>query len=274
MIKNEIEMYKQNLKLSEKKERTITQYENYILEFVEFSEIENKEDITKEKLIAFKDYMQEQYKVNTVNIKITILNAFIEFLGLDNTYKLKHLKKQQRATIENVLNQNDYERLLRIAKARNKITMYYLMQTLAETGIRISELQYITVEAVKKGKAVFDSKGTVERTALITKKLQKELLKYCQENGITKGIIFSSKNGNVLDTAYIYREIQWIAGQARINKKKAHPHSFRHLFAKNYLANPKHNIVDLRNLLGHKDISTTEIYLQKSEKELRETLEA
>ena len=77
---------------------------------------------------------------------------------------------------------------------------------------------------------------------------------------------------HTLDEAYIYKEIQWIAGQARINKKKAHPHSFRHLFAKNYLKVPGHNIADLKNILGHKSISTTEIYLQKSERELQETL--
>ena len=146
-------------------------------------------------------------------------------------------------------------------------------ETLEETGIRISELEHITVEAVKKGEAVFDSKGTVERKAFINKKLQKELLKYCKEEGIKTGIIFKSRNGNPLDSAYIYKEIQWIAGQARIKKSKAHPHSFRHLFAKNYLSKPGHNIADLKNILGHKNISTTEIYLQKSTRELKETLE-
>lgn len=274
-INEHIEDYKTSLRLSEKKDKTIAQYEGYILEFIDYAEadIRTKEDITKEDLISFKEYMQREYKVNTVNIKITILNAFIEFIGLDHSYKLKHLKKQQKATLENVLSQNDYERLLRIAEARNKTTMYYLMETLAEMGIRISELKYITVEAVKKGVAVFDSKGTVERKAFINKKLQKDLLKYCKDKGIDKGIIFISRNGNPLDEAYIYKEIQWIAGQARIKKSKAHPHSFRHLFAKNYLSKPGHNIADLKNLLGHKNISTTEIYLQKSERELKETLE-
>ena len=212
-INEYIEDYKTDLKLSEKPEKTINQYVGYIQEFLNYTdkEINTKEDITKESLINFKEYMQEKYKVNTVNIKITILNSFVYFLGLDHSYKLKHLKQQQKATLENVLTPTDYERLLRIAKARNKITMYYLMETLAEVGIRISELKYITVEAVKKGVATFDSKGTVERKAFINKKIQKELLSYCKDNGITKGIIFVSKNGNPLDEAYIYRQIQWIA---------------------------------------------------------------
>ena len=273
MIEDNIKEYKDSLKLSEKEENTINQYEGYLKEFIEYANIESKEDITKEKLIEFKEYMQEKYKTNTINIKITVINAFITFIGLDSSYKLKHLKKQQKATLENVLTQTDYERLLRIAKVKNKKVMYYIMETLAETGIRISELEHITVEAVKKGEAVFDSKGTVERKAFINKKLQKELLKYCKEEEIKTGIIFKSRNGNPLDSAYIYKEIQWIAGQARIKKSKAHPHSFRHLFAKNYLSKPGHNIADLKNILGHKNISTTEIYLQKSTRELKETLE-
>ena len=273
MIEDNIKEYKDSLKLSEKEENTINQYEGYLKEFIEYANIKRKEDITKEKLIEYKEYMQEKYKTNTINIKITVINAFITFIGLDSSYKLKHLKKQQKATLENVLTQTDYERLLRIAKVKNKKVMYYIMETLEETGIRISELEHITVEAVKKGEAVFDSKGTVERKAFINKKLQKELLKYCKEEGIKTGIIFKSRNGNPLDSAYIYKEIQWIAGQARIKKSKAHPHSFRHLFAKNYLSKPGHNIADLKNILGHKNISTTEIYLQKSTRELKETLE-
>ena len=104
--------------------------------------------------------------------------------------------------------------------------MYYLMETLAEMGIRISELQYVTVEAVKKGVAVFDSKGTVERKAFINKKLKKELLKYCNDNNITTGIIFKSRNGNPLDEAYIYKEIQWIARTGKNKQEESTPTQF------------------------------------------------
>lgn len=218
-ILKDIESYKTQLRLAEREERTINQYESYILEFINYADIKTKEDITKEHLISFKEYMQENYKPNTINIKITVLNAFIMFLELDDSYKLKYLKKQQKATIENVLSPNDYERLLRIAKKKDKIQMYYLMETLRYTGVRISELKYITVETVKRGKAVFDSKGTIQRTAFINKKLQKELLQYCKEAGIKEGIIFISKRGNPLDEAYIYKQIQWIARTSK-NKKR------------------------------------------------------
>ncbi len=274
MIFEDIESYKKKVKLSENADETVKQYEGYILEFVNWADIKSKEDITKQKLIEFKEYMQTQYKVNTVNIKITVINSFLKFIGFNDNYKLDQLKVQEKATIENALSPVDYDRLLRIAERKGKIRTKYIMKVLAETGIRISELKYITVEAVKRGVAVFDSKGTVERKAFINKKLQKELLKYCKEKNIKSGMIFASRNGNPLDEAYIYKEIQWVAGQARVNKKKAHPHSFRHLFAKNYLKVADHNIVDLKNLLGHKSLNTTEIYLKKSEKELRNTLES
>lgn len=226
MIIDNIEQYKEKLRLSEKEEKTIKQYESYIKEFIDFADVKEVADISKDKLIEFKDYMQENYKTNTVNIKITILNAFIDFLELDHTYKLKHLKKQQKTTLENVLTQVDYERLLRIAQAKNKTTMYYLMQVLAEVGIRISELKYITVEAVKKGVAVFNSKGTVERKAFINKRLQKELLTYCKQKGIDKGIIFKSRNGNPLNEAYIYKEIQWVARTSEDKKEQGTPSQF------------------------------------------------
>lgn len=223
MINNKIEEYKNNLRLSEKKENTIKQYEGYIREFIQLCDIKQQKDITKEKLIEYKEFLQQEYKVNTINIKITILNAFMDFLGLDNTYKLKHLKKQQKTTIENVLTQTDYERLLRIADARNKERIKYIMKVLAETGIRISELQYVTLEAVKKGVAVYDNKGTVEKKAFFNKKLQKELIKYCKDNNISQGIIFASKNGNALDQAYIYKEIQYIARTSKSKKEQSTP---------------------------------------------------
>ncbi len=223
MIKDDIEDYKTMLRLSEKEEKTITQYESYLNEFVNYSYIETIEDITKEKLISFKEYLQDNFKTNTVNIKITVLNAFITKIGLDSSYKLKHLKKQQKATLENVLSPVDYERLLRVAENKGKVQIKHIMMVLAECGIRISELQYITVEAVKKGVATFNSKGTVERKAYINKKLQKELLKYCKDYNIDKGIIFKSRNGNPLDKAYIYKEIQWIARTSENKENKGTP---------------------------------------------------
>ena len=273
MIFDDLENFKQKLKLSEDKDSTVRQYECYIKQFITYANISVASEITKDILIGYKEYMKICFKVNTINIKIIVINSFLTYLHFDADYKLEQLTKQQQTTLENVLTNTDYDRLLRMADKKGKTRIKLIMKVLAETGIRISELKYITVESAKKGISKFDSKGTVERKAFINKKLQKELLKYCAENNITTGMIFVSRNGNPLDAAYIYREIQYIAGQARIKKSKAHPHSFRHLFAKNYLKVPGHNIEDLKNILGHKRLSTTEIYLLKTEQELKNTLE-
>jgi integrase len=273
MIDQNINDYKQSLVLAEKQEKTIKQYARFIEEFCKEENIQFVEDITKEKIIDYKKKLESKYKIKTVNIKLIILNSFLSFLGFDSGYKAKVLKEQFQNTIENTLTLADYERLLRTALKKKKTMLYYLMRVLKETGIRVSELKYITVEAVKVKKAVYNSKGTHRREAFIPKALQKDLLKYCQENNITEGIIFKTKKGNPLDSAYIYKEIQYISGQARVRKDKAHPHSFRHLFAKEYIKNEKHNLVDLKNLLGHKSLMTTEIYLAKSGNELGATLE-
>ena len=272
MIIEDIEKYKQTLNESELKEATIKQYEGYLKEFIEVEGINNIEDIDKNKLLHYKEYLQENFAINTINIKITILNAFLLFHNFDSDIRLKHLKKQHQTTIENVLNQSDYSRISRMALKKNKVRMYYLMETLYETGIRISELQYITFEAVKKEVAIFNNKGTFEKRAYISKNLKKKLLQYCKMQNITSGIIFRTRTGKPLDSAYVYKEIQKIAGQARVKLDKAHPHSFRHLFANIYLEKPGHNIADLQNILGHQNIATTGIYLKKRYKDLKKTL--
>lgn len=273
MIGQDIQAYKDSLVLAEKQESTVKQYLKYIEDFCTAEDIQNKEDITKEKLIEYKAYLESKFKIKTVNIKLIIINNFISFIGLGSDFKVKLLKEQFQNTIENTLTATDYERLLRTALKKNKETIYFIMRVFKETGIRVSELKYITVEAVKQKKAVYNSKGTHQREAFIPKALQKDLLKYCKENQIETGIIFRSKSGKPLDNAYIYKEIQYISGQARVRKDKAHPHSFRHLFAKEYIKHEKHNLVDLKNLLGHKSLRTTEIYLAKSGNELGATLE-
>ena len=166
MILEDVESYKMKVKLSENEDKTVKQYEGYVLEFINWAEIKTKEDITKQKLIDFKEYMQFQYKVSTINIKIVIINSFTNFLGFNSEYRLDQLKVQEKANIENALSQVDYERLLRIADKRGKIRTKLIMMTLAETGIRISELKHITIEAVRKGVAVFDSKRNCRKKSI------------------------------------------------------------------------------------------------------------
>ena len=270
MIENDILNFIEQCKNEELSEKTLTKYNRDINEFIQTANIKTKEDITKDKLIEYKDNLINKSKTSTVNNKIIIINKFLTFLFNNKDYNLKQIKTQNKFEVDNILSKTDYDRLLKWAIKLNKMVMYYLMRTLAGTGIRISELQYITVEAVKKGKTEIYNKGK-KRPVYIKETLQKDLKRYCKDKGIDKGIIFKSRSGNPLDNAYIYKEIQYIAGQARVNKKKAHPHSFRHLFAKEYL-NAGGNYLNLADILGHSSTDTTRIYSVKDANENRADL--
>lgn len=272
-IIKDINNFKIELSEEEKKERTIKQYIKYLYEFIEYENIDSKQDITKEKLIEYKEHLREIHpKTSSVNIKIIIINKFIMFLELPDKMKLQQIRVQTKTSLDNVLNDKEYQRLLEWALKLNKTQMYYLMKTLAGTGIRISELKYITVEAVNKGAEKIHNKKK-DRDIIIKTSLQKELKKYCEETGIKEGIIFKSKQGNVLSDSYIWRQLQYIAGKARggLNKNKVHAHSFRHLFAKEFMANGG-NQMDLANILGHSSLETTRIYTTMSTTEQRNLL--
>lgn len=214
-MEDKIKEFRQELIEEEKKEKTVKQYLKYIYEFIDYAKIEKLEDITKEILIEYKEHLKEIHqKESSINIKIIIINKFITFLELDNKLKLKQIKVQKKTTLENVLNEKEYNRLLEWAVKLNRPRMYYLMETLAGTGIRISELQYITVEAVRKGNADFFNKGK-KRPVPIKNSLQKDLKKYCEEAHITEGIIFKSRSGNPLDDSYVWRQLQDIARKSK-----------------------------------------------------------
>lgn len=275
MINKDLENFKIDLKEAEKKETTIKQYEGYIKEFIEYTNIKSKDDITKELLIDYKEHLKEMHgdKIASINIKIIILNKFITFLELPSNYKLKLLKEQRKSTLENVLSYEQYLRLLEWAKKLNKTQLYYLMLTLEGTGIRISELQFVTYEAIKQGCIDITNKGK-SRKVPIRKSLQKELLNYCKDADITTGLVFKTKKDKLLDRCYIWKELQDLTGKARggINKSKVHPHAFRHLFAKEFLESGNSELV-LADILGHKSINTTRIYTTLSLDEQRKLLD-
>ena len=273
-IYDDLETFKKDLKNQEKKDKTIKQYSNYITDFIETTQIKSKEDITKEKLIKYKEQLTQKHKgnLNSINIKVLILNKFITYLRLPKEMKLKQEKQQKQSTLENVLTPKEYEHLREYAKSHKQDQLYYLMGTLEGTGIRISELKYITLEAVKKQEADIINKGKLRKIP-IQDRVKKELLQYCKDEGITEGIIFKSRNGNPLDNAYIWKQLQKLAGQVRsgLKKSKVHPHSFRHLFAKEFISNGG-NQMELADILGHESLETTRIYTTKSVAEQRETL--
>jgi integrase len=220
--------------------------------------------LTKQDTINYKEYLISRYKPASVNSYLISLNAFLSFLHQD-ALRVKTVKIQRRNSLNNVLTESEYTALLETAKKRTDPRLYYIIRTLASSGIRVSELQYITSDMLGLGKTTVYCKTKI-REINIPKKLCRELQTYCEERQID-GIIFHGRRPDTLiDKARIWRELKQLAREAGVPVEKVHCHNFRHFFAKMFLAR-FHDIVDLADILGHNSIETTRIYTRTSEQE-------
>ena len=187
--------------------------------------------------------------------------------------RVKQLKVQRKSSLSDVLTPDEYKRLLRKAKAKGQLDTYYVMKVLANTGIRVGELKYFTVENLKSNYLQIDNKGKI-RTVPIRQDLARELRKYCRDNKIKEGTIFPGKTkGKQMAVSTIWRRLQRLASELKIKKSKIHPHSFRHLFAKQFLKENTNGLAELADILGHESLETTRIYLVSTDAEKKKKLE-
>ncbi|HAO61567.1 MAG TPA: hypothetical protein DCQ90_06525 [Erysipelotrichaceae bacterium] len=251
------------LKYQEKSDRTLAKYRNNINGFIEF--IQHDEDITKDDVLSFKKSLTSgEYKPATINSYIVVVNKFIRWCGEDNL-SVKKLKQQQKSSLEDVVSPNEYKRLLRFAKQLGYEDIYLIMKIIASSGIRISELDYFTVENVKKFYIHVRNKGK-DRDIILIQDLARELRKYCRDRHIVTGRIFQFHQRTVR------KRMKKVAGAARVNLSKVHPHSFRHLFAKSYMEE-FNNVLELADILGHSSLETTRIYTRSTNAEKRKRME-
>ena len=217
------------------------------------------QEITKILVLEYKKILCRKYAPASVNAAISSLNSFFAFMEW-NDIRIKSLKIQRPifSSMDKELTKTEYERLLKAAKEKKDLRLYHLMQTICSTGIRISELSYITTESIKSGQAVINSKGKT-RVILLPRELCKILKRYVRENRIKNGSVFVSKNGNPLDRSHIWKMLKNLCDAAGVSREKVFPHNFRHLFARTYYGLQK-DIVRLADLLGHSSINTTRIY--------------
>ena len=194
---------------------------------------------------------------------LSSLMSFFSFLGWSDL-KVKSLKIQRRIfdSEEKELTKAEYQRLLQAAKAKQNERLYLLLQTVCSTGIRVSELKHITVEAVVNGKAEISCKGK-RRTVFLPDKLCKMLKRYIRERKITSGPVFVTKNGKPLDRSNIWSDMKKLCAAADVSEKKVFPHNLRHLFARTYYSLQK-DVVRLADVLGHSSVNTTRIYTMES----------
>lgn len=258
--------YKEELDNRELAEGTKKLYLRNVKDFLNFV---GDREVSQSLLIEYKQEMLKKFKTSTVNTKIVIINNFLDFK--DKDISVKQERVQRSNILDNVLSETDFNRLIRMAETKNKPRERLVMLIFYYTGIRVSELPFLTVEAVKKGYIDIENKGKHRRVP-INNKLKKELRKYIKENNITNGSIIVNKNGEPLSRGYIFKELKWIGGQARVKKAKVYPHSFRHLFAKQWLKHNNNNVLALADILGHSSLETTRIYTTLSTNEQRDTI--
>ena len=261
--------FKEHLILEERSKITI---EKYIRDVKAFSVYTQNADITKETVIAYKKYLQETYAVRSVNSMLASINSLFAFLGWHDL-KVKSLKLQQQVFCpeEKELTRAEYARLCRTAERKHNERLNLILQTICGTGIRVSELQFITVEAVKNGEAVVNCKAKT-RSVFIVKELKQKLLRYAAEQGIKNGMIFVTRTGKPISRTNIWREMKALCEEANVNPQKVFPHNLRHLFARVFYGIEK-DIAKLADILGHSSINTTRIYIISTGTEHQKQLE-
>lgn len=229
-------------------------------------------EVTKESVIAYKRRLQERYAVRSVNSMLAALNSFFAFLGRHD-WKVKTVKCQHPlyCAEEKELTRAEYERLCQAAKANKNERLNMILQTICGTGIRVSELPFITVEALKRGEATVRLKGKT-RTVFIVPALQQKLLRYAARCGITAGMIFVTRSGKPVSRTNIWREMKRLCVQANVSPQKVFPHNLRHLFARVFYGLEK-DIAKLADILGHSSINTTRLYIVSTGAEHRKRME-
>lgn len=244
-------------------ERCTATVQKYIRDVRMFAQFTGEQELSKDLLIQYKNHLAKNYAPASVNSMLTAVNRFLKDTGHPECV-VKTLKIQRQAfrSEDRELSKAEYFRLLEAAKKRKQTWLLMVMQTICTTGIRVSELPFITVEAVQCGDAVVSLKGKT-RQVLLPSTLCKELKKYAKAQKVTSGSIFVTKNGRPLDRSNILHAMKSLCKEASVDARKVFPHNLRHLFACLYYKMSK-DISRLADILGHSSINTTRIYISVS----------
>ena len=258
--------YEAYLQDEERSRATVEKYIRDVKRFLGF--LSGDLGIEKEKVREYKEMLREQYKITSANSMLAAMNNFFVFLGRE---ELKvRLFKIQRSTYsrpEKEITEKEYAKLIKAARADGDERMSMLLQTIGSTGIRISELKFITVEAVNVGRAEIYNKGK-SRVVLLPAELTRLLKTYCRKMGMASGSIFITRNGTPMDRSNISKRMKQLGREAGVDVAKVFPHNLRHLFARVFYSIEK-DVVRLMDLLGHSSISTTRIYTMSTEEQPR-----
>jgi site-specific recombinase XerD len=254
-----------------REEKSAATLEKYLRDVQAFCEYADGSELTKELVVAWKKHLIDRgYAVRSVNSMLASINSLLDFLGLSNC-KVKNIRMQQQTYCaeDKELTKAEYLRLLQASKKNEQLNL--VIQTICGTGIRVSELQYFTVEAIRYGEVTVDCKNKT-RTILVPGKLKNLLLNYAKQHGITAGAIFVTRTGKKLDRSNIWAAMKKLCEIAGVKASKVFPHNLRKLFARTFYGIEK-DIAKLADILGHSSINTTRIYIMTTGTEHRRKIE-
>lgn len=241
----------------EKSMATISKYLHDINVFYRYMGQEKM--VTKEIVIAYKEKLRKSYAISSVNSMLAALNCFFNRNGwYDCVVKAFKVQREIFRSRDRELTREEYYHLLKTAKKKGNERIYLVMQTICSTGIRVSELQFITIESLCTRRATVTLKGKT-RTVLLPTELCQILQRYVKKKGIKQGCVFITRSGKPLDRSNILHDMKNLCEEAGVNRKKVFPHNLRHLFAVSYYQLEK-DLTRLADLLGHANINTTRIY--------------
>ena len=270
MREKDIAGYAEYLKARERSSGTIEKYIRDVGVFYRFLPCDKGVD--KSRVAAFKAGLQQRYAAATVNSMLAAVNGFLKFMKWDEC-SVNLLRLQRRIFCEESrsLSRQDYEKLLRAAKEAGKSRLLLMMETICGTGIRVSELKYVTVEAAKEGRAEISLKGKT-RSILFPSKLRRKLLDYARRERVQSGSIFRTRSGAAISRGQVWAEMKGLCEKAGIPSAKVFPHNLRRLFARCFYSLSR-DVAKLADLLGHSSIETTRIYLMSTGQEHMSQLE-
>ena len=242
------------------KEKSAATVEKYMRDVRAFCAFAGDREIDKQTVMEFKAHLGKHYAVTSANSMIAALNVFFRFCGAGEL-SIRRFSVQRQAYCEEQkeLTREEYYRLVGVAEKRKDERLSLILQTICGTGIRVSELQYITVESVRRGEATVNCKGKIRRILLVSA-LRKKLARYAKAKNIKEGSVFVTRSGRPISRNHIWRQMKALCEQAKVLPNKVFPHNLRHLFARIFYSMEK-DIAKLADILGHTSIDTTRIYI-------------
>lgn len=266
---SQLQSFESYLHNDEKSQATISKYMHDINCFAKFA---GDTPVSKELTLAYKSFLEENYAITSANSMLAALRAFLTFAGWqDCCVKQFRVQKKAYCSAEKELTKAEYLRLIQTARQQGNQRLNLIIQTICGTGIRVSELEFITVEALQAGEAFVSCKGK-SRVVFIVSALRKKLSHYAKRHRIKSGPIFITKSGKPMNRSNIWREMKSLCKQAGVSPDKVFPHNLRHLFARTFYGIEK-DIAKLADILGHASIDTTRIYTMTTGVEHKQKME-